>query len=120
MSPPAHPPPLYRVVLLASERERLRRWRVWAVACGGQILDDFLRTARTVQYRLGYEPLEWGDHHYTLHHLDLDVKFATYLMFNVDYAVSERHRIVYVRRFLFVTSYPHGQPPADERETPSS
>lgn len=113
MSAPVNGPP-YRLVLFPTEAARLRRWRDWAQSQGGQVLDDFVRTARTVTYRLQHEPLEWGDRNFTYHHLGLDVRFGTYLMFNVRYLVSEADRIVYVQRFLFVKSYPHGQPPDDQ------
>lgn len=113
MSSPPGPPgglPPYRVVLWPSEADRLRRWLGWARQCGGQILGDFLQTANTVQYRLQHEPLAWGDPNFTYRHLGLEVRFGTYLMFNVRYLVSEATRIVYVQRFLFVKSYPLGQP----------
>jgi hypothetical protein len=74
-------------------------------------MDDYLRTLRTINFRLIHEPLDWGEGRYTLHELGIEMRFGTFLMLSVWYGVLEPQGLVYAQRFLFRRDYPHGQPP---------
>jgi hypothetical protein len=105
---PEHELDPYKVVISRSELQKLQRWGEWARRSG--VLDDYLVALKTINFRLSFEPAEWGEPRYTLHELELDIRLGTFDMLNVWYGVSEARRIVYVKVFQFRGDYAHGQP----------
>jgi len=101
----------YRLIISGHERDKLLRWAGWAKQIG--VLDEYLVALKTINFRLSFEPVEWGEAKYPLEELDLYVYFGTFKMLNVWYAVHRRERIVFVKMFQFRGDYPHGRPPND-------
>jgi hypothetical protein len=99
----------FKVSIPQIELDRLKRWGEWAKQAG--VLDDYLVALKTINYRLSFEPTEWGEPRYTLRQLRLEVRFGTFKMLNVWYGVNDEQRIVYVKLFQFRGDYPHGHPP---------
>jgi hypothetical protein len=102
----------YKVRISQKELEKLKRWGQWAAAAG--VLDDYLVALKTVNYRLAFEPLEWGEPKYRARKLNLAVRLGTCKMLDVWYGVHLQKPIVFVKIFQFRGDYPVGQPP----ETP--
>jgi hypothetical protein len=101
--------PPYKVVVPGAELDKLKRWGDWAKQAG--VLDDYLIALKTINFRLAFEPSEWGEPRYALRHLDLEMRFGTFKMLNVWYGVNEARRLVFVKVFQFRGDYPQGQPP---------
>ena len=99
----------FKVHISQKELDKLRRWGEWAKQAG--VLDEYLVALKTVNYRLSFEPMEWGEPRYRLHNLHLTVRFGTFKMINVWYGVQLEKRAVFVKVFQFRGDYPHGQPP---------
>jgi hypothetical protein len=99
----------YKVSISEEELNKLRRWGEWAAQTG--VLDEYLVALKTINYRLSFEPMDWGEPRYTLQSLKLAVRLGTFKMLNVWYGVHLEKRIVFVKRFQFRGDYPHGQPP---------
>jgi hypothetical protein len=99
----------YRVSLAPAEFEKLRRWGTWAAGVG--VLDDFLVALKTINFRLAFEPLDWGEPRCTLEPLHLEVRFGTFKMLNVWYGANVQKRVVFVKVFEFRSDYPPGRPP---------
>jgi hypothetical protein len=99
----------YTVSISKKELGKLQRWGAWAAQAG--VLDEYLVALKTINYRLSFEPMEWGEPRYTLHGLKLSVRFGTFRMINVWYGVHLEKRIVFVKLFQFRRDYAHGQPP---------
>ena len=99
----------FQLIISSAEIRKLNAWTEWAKRSG--VLDDYLRTLKTINYRLAYEPDDWGEPKYTLRDLNLRMFFGTFMMLNVWYGVDDEHRKVYVKVFQFRTNYPFGQPP---------
>ena len=99
----------YKVIISRKELDKLQSWGAWAVQAG--VLDEYLVTLKTINYRLSFEPLDWGEPHYTLRQLNLAVMFGTFKMLNVWYAVQRDKCLVFVKLFQFRGDYPRGQPP---------
>jgi len=102
----------YKVRVSNRELEKLRRWGQWAAETG--VLNDYLVALKTVNYRLAFEPLEWGEPKYTVRKMNLAVRFGTFKMLNVWYGVHLQRPLVFVKIFQFRGDYPVGHPP----ETP--
>ena len=102
----------YQVVAPQVEMRKLEQWGKWAKQIG--VLDDYLVALRTINYRLSFEPSEWGEPRYTQRNLGLEIRLGTFKMLNVWYGVSESNRIVYVKAFQFRGDYRHGKPPENE------
>jgi hypothetical protein len=100
-----------RVSIAQAELDKLKRWGEWATQAG--VLDEYLVAFKTVNYRLSFEPNEWGEPRYTLRNLQLSVRFGTFKMLNDWYGVHLEKRVVFVKRFQFRGDYAHGQPPGD-------
>ncbi len=66
---------------------------------------------KTINFRLAFEPAEWGEPRYHLQDLGLEVRFGTFKMLNVWYGVSETRRVVFVKLFQFRGDHSHGRPP---------
>jgi hypothetical protein len=92
-----------------AELQKLKEWGEWARQHG--LLDQYLAALRTINYRLSYEPLEWGEARYSLDELKLEMRFGSFDMLHVGYGVHQERRIVFVKRFQFRSDYPHGTPP---------
>ena len=101
----------FKVSISRKELDKLRRWGAWATKAG--VLDEFLVTVKTINFRLSFEPLEWGEPRYTLNQLRLAVRFGTFKMINVWYGVNVRKRVVFVKLLQFRGDYPPGQPPEE-------
>lgn len=101
----------YKVVISRKELDKLRRWGEWATTAG--VLDEFLVAIKTVNFRLSFEPLDWGEPRYSLKHLKLAMRFGTFRMLNVWYGVNARKRIVFVKLFQYRGDDPQ-RPPPDE------
>lgn len=99
----------FQIVIPGKEIRKLKTWTEWAGRAG--VLDDLLRTLKTINYRLAYEPDEWGEPKYILNELNLRMFFGTFMMLNVWYGVNEEHRKVYVKVFEFCPTYPLVPPP---------
>jgi hypothetical protein len=99
----------YKVIIPKQELDKLRKWGEWADGVGAR--DDYLVALKTINYRLSFEPTEWGEPRYTLHEMKLAVRFGTFKMINVWYGVHLEKQIVFVKVFQFRGDYPHGQPP---------
>ncbi len=54
----------YRLSYSQQESDKLIRWGEWAKEQG--VLADYLVALRTINYRLCFEPGEWGEPRYTL------------------------------------------------------
>lgn len=57
MEPGAQAP--HEIVIPDSELTKLRYWSGWSKQHG--FLGDFLKALKTIQYRLTWEPFEWGE-----------------------------------------------------------
>src|SRR5262245_36904796 len=101
--------PAVRVSISQQELQKLQRWGEWARQQGA--LDDYLVALKTINFRLAFEPAEWGEPRYTLRELGLEVRLGTFKMLNVWYGVSEAQRVVFVKVFQFRGDYAHGSPP---------
>lgn len=99
----------YTVSISQNELDKLKRWGAWAEDAG--VLEDYLQTLKTVNYRLAFEPMDWGEPRYTLHQLKLEIRLGTSKMLNVWYGVHFDERIVFVKKFQFRRDYPQGGPP---------
>ena len=99
----------FQVVIPGKEMQKLTAWTDWARQWG--VLDDYLRALKTINYRLAYEPDEWGEPKYTLKALHLRIFLGTFMMLNVWYGVNDEHRKVYVKTFQFRMTYPFCPPP---------
>jgi hypothetical protein len=99
----------YQVSIAPKELDKLRRWGEWATQAG--VLDDYLVALKTINYRLSFEPLDWGEPRYTQRQLKLAVRFGTFKMLNLWYGVHLEKRVVFVKLFQFRGDYPHGRPP---------
>ncbi len=99
----------YKVSISQNELDKLKRWGEWAVQTG--VLDEYQVALRTINYRLSFEPMDWGEPRYTLRKLNLEIRFGTFKIINVWYGVDRDRRIVYVKRFQFRGDSPHGKPP---------
>ena len=99
----------FKIIISGKEINKLKTWTEWARQSG--VLDDYLRTLKTINYRLEYEPDEWGDPKDTLTELNLRMFFGTFMMLNVWYGVHDEHRRVYVKTFQFSPTYPLAPPP---------
>lgn len=71
---PEHELDPYKVVISRNELQKLQRWGEWARRTG--VLDDYLIALKTINFRLSFEPTEWGEPRYTLQELGLDVRWA--------------------------------------------
>src|SRR5262245_18519907 len=101
----------YKVSISPNELRKLHAWGEWANQ--NNVLDNYLAALKTVNYRLSFEPEEWGEPRYTLRKLELEVRFGTEKMLNVWYGVSRKKHVVYVKLFPFRRDYPPGQPPEE-------
>ncbi len=99
----------FKVSISAKEFQKLKSWGEWAKS--NHVLDEYLAALKTIDYRLAFEPAEWGEPKYSLRKLKLDVRFGTVKMLNVWYGVSLARRVVYVKVFQFRADYPPGRPP---------
>jgi hypothetical protein len=99
----------YTVSISQEELDRLKRWAEWAREKG--VLNDYLVALKTINFRLAFEPGEWGEFSYPLEELKLDIRVGSFKMLDVKYGVHQEQRIVFVKRFHFRSDYPHGQPP---------
>ena len=99
----------FQIVIPGRELQKLTDWTEWARQSG--VLDEFLRTLKTINFRLAYEPDEWGEPKYTLKGMKLRMFFGTFMMLNVWYGVHDEHRRVYVKTFQFSPTYPLAPPP---------
>ena len=98
----------YRVVISQTELRKLEQWGQWAKQAS--VLDDYLVALKTINYRLSFEPSDWGEPRYTLRELEIEMRLGTFKMLNVWYGVNASKRIVYVKIFQFRGDYPHGKP----------
>src|SRR3990172_6219942 len=99
----------FNIIISKNELLKLKQWGEWARANG--MLDHYLVVLKTIDFRLSFEPLEWGEPRFTLQHMGLTVCFGTFKMLNVWYGVNEESRKVYVRVFQFRGDYAGGKPP---------
>ena len=107
MEPDAQAP--FKVVILDSEQVKIKRWIAWAKQQGAQ--SKLLKALKTIQFRLTWEPLEWGEPRYLLHELELELRLGIFSMLNVWYGVSRSNRTGFVKVVQFHASYPGGAPP---------
>jgi hypothetical protein len=103
------PSPQYTISISQAELDKLRQWAAWAKEKG--VLDDYLVALKTINFRLAFEPTEWGEFRYPLDDLKLDIRLGSFKMLDVKYGVHREQRIVFVKQFQFRSDYPHGQPP---------
>jgi hypothetical protein len=99
----------YTISISQVELDKLRRWGAWAKEAG--VLDDYLVALKTINFRLAFEPTDWGEFRYPLDDLKLDIRLGSFKMLDVKYGVHRELRIVFVKEFHFRSDYAHGKPP---------
>jgi len=99
----------FQISISRYELQKLTGWGKWAKQMG--VLDDFWVALKTINYRVSFEPMEWGEPRYTLRHLHLKVRFGTVKMLNDRYGVNTQKQVVFVKTFQFRGDYPPGRPP---------
>jgi hypothetical protein len=95
MSSPRAP---YRVVCSEVLRQQLRQWGERAHRIG--IGQEYAIALRDIWERLSNDPLTWGDPLFNLHHLDLLVFRALHPTLQVQYAIHQVERIVFVQSIV--------------------
>jgi hypothetical protein len=80
----------YRISISQAELDKLRRWGDWAKEKG--VLNDYLVALKTINFRLAFEPAEWGEFRYPLEELKLDIRVGSFKMLDVKYGVHREQR----------------------------
>lgn len=105
---PGDPEP-FEVSLPGHVRDRVRRRLRWA-AVGG-FLESLTAALRDLHTTLAERPRHVGEFRYPLDGLQMDVRWTTFDMLEVGYAVHRTHRFVVIRSLRIRADFPHGQPP---------
>jgi hypothetical protein len=66
--------------------------------------DDLLNAFRQILQRLHTDPLDFGEPLYPLPNLRLQMRTCAIRPLVIDFAVSEEHRIVYVKSFQLLSA----------------
>lgn len=92
----------YRIVLSDRVTELLHTLHVGAMEAGFGVA--FVAAFRNIVQRLRTDPLTFGEPHYRLPTLQLQVRQAGVHPLIVDYAVHEEQHLVFVQGFKVLTS----------------
>jgi hypothetical protein len=93
----------YRIAISHSEHNKLTEWENWADE--KNLRSEYIARLKELEFRLGYEPSEWGESRETLPNLDLQVRIGTCRMITVLYGVHEEKKTVFVKQFHLNANY---------------
>lgn len=93
----------YRIAISRAEHDKLLQWANWADEA--DLRSDYIACLKELEFRLGYEPGEWGESRETLSNLGLQMRIGTCRVITVSYGVHENNKTVFVKQFRLNTKY---------------
>lgn len=100
---PNSSPNEFKVSISSAQNQILIDGAEWAAK--QKLKKEFLASLKEIEFRLKFEPDDWGEGREFLPKLQIHMRCGTCRMISVLYGVDDRRRVVYVKRFRINKRY---------------